>query len=43
VDFGESLERKALGRAAPSGLAVGEDHAYVALDGEPFLVRVEKP
>ena len=43
VDFGESLERKALGRAAPSGLAVGEDHVYVALDGEPFLVRVEKP
>lgn len=42
VDFGRALAREDLERAEPSGLAVGEDNLYVTLEGEPFLLQVEK-
>lgn len=43
VEFDRYLDRKALERAEPSGMAVGEDHVYVTLAGKPFLVQIEKP
>lgn len=43
VDFDRSLDREALKRAEPSGLAVGEDALYLTLEGEPVLVQIQKP
>ncbi len=43
VEFDRFLDREVLERAEPSGLAVGEDRVYVTLEGEPFLVQIEKP
>ena len=43
MEFDRFLDRGALKRAEPSGLAVGEKSLYLTLEGEPFLVQVEKP
>lgn len=42
VNFDESLERESLKKAEPSGIAVGKDNLYLTLEGEPFLVQIEK-
>ena len=43
VEFDRFLDREALERAEPSGLAVGEKNLYLTFEGEPFLVQIEKP
>ncbi len=42
VNFDKSLGQEALKKADPSGVAVGEDNLYLTLQGEPFLVQIEK-
>ncbi len=41
VEFGG--ERGSLSDAIPSGVAVGTDNVYVTLEGEPYIISVEKP
>ncbi len=43
VEFDRFLDREALKRAEPSGLAVGEKNVYLTFEGEPFLMQIEKP
>lgn len=41
VEFSEA--RKSLAGAAPSGVTVGAERAYVTLEDEPYVISVEKP
>lgn len=43
VEFGPILQGENLEGSKPSGLAVGEETAYLTLEGEPYLLLVEKP
>ena len=43
LEFDRFLDREALERAEPSGLAVGGKNLYLTFEGEPFLVQIEKP
>lgn len=43
VDLGSLLAREGARPAGISGIAVGEERVYVALEGEPYLLSVEKP
>lgn len=43
VEFGPILQGENLEGSKPSGLAVGEGTVYVTLEGEPYLLLVEKP
>ncbi|MGA9312016.1 MAG: hypothetical protein WBV74_16850 [Pseudonocardiaceae bacterium] len=43
IDFRTALPSNALRNAPLSGLAVGTDRIYLALQGQPYLVSVAKP
>ncbi len=43
MEFGPTLQGENLEGSKPSGLAVGEGTVYVTLEGEPYLLLVEKP
>jgi hypothetical protein len=43
VEFGPILQGENLEGSKPSGLAVGEGTVYLTLEGEPYLLLVEKP
>lgn len=43
VKLGPILEEESLGEAVASGLAVGEENIYVTLEGEPYVLLIEKP
>ncbi|MDP9474337.1 MAG: hypothetical protein M3R38_01325 [Actinomycetota bacterium] len=43
VDFRESLEDEALKSAPVSGMAVGEENVYLTLEGQPYVLSVDKP
>ena len=43
VEFIPILHGENLEGSKPSGLAVGEGTVYVTLEGEPYLLLVEKP
>jgi hypothetical protein len=43
VDFRPLLRERGLGAARVSDLAVGDQHVFLALAGEPHLLRVRKP
>lgn len=43
VKFGPILQGENLEGSKPSGLAVGGVTVYVTLEGEPYLLLVEKP
>jgi hypothetical protein len=43
MEFGPILQGENLEGSKPSGLAVGEGTVYVTLEGEPYLLLVEKP
>ena len=43
VDFRESLEDEALRRAPISGMAVGKENVYLTLEGQPYVLSVDKP
>lgn len=43
VNFGRLLEEEGVRPEGISGLAVGSEDVYVAFEGEPYLLSVEKP
>lgn len=43
VELGPLLAQEDLQEARPSGLAVGAEDVYVTLEGEPYVLLVEKP
>ncbi len=43
VEFGPILQGESLEGSKSSGLAVGGGTVYVTLEGEPYLLLVEKP
>ena len=43
VDFREPIEDEALKSAPVSGMAVGEENAYLTLEGQPYVLSVDKP
>ena len=43
VKLGPILEEESLGEAVASGLAVGEENIYVTLEGEPYVLLIERP
>lgn len=43
VSFKDSLEQEALENADPSGVALGEESVYLTLDGEPYMLQIERP
>lgn len=43
IDFGRLLEEKGVEPEGISGMAVGTEEVYLALEGEPYLISVKKP
>ncbi len=43
IDYRAALPGERLEKAPLSGLAVGDDHVYLTLKGEPYVVSVGKP
>ena len=43
VELGPILEEESLGEAVASGLAVGEHNVFVTLEGEPYVLLIERP
>lgn len=43
VDFREPLQDEALRRAPISGMAVGEENVYLTLEGQSYVLSVDKP
>ncbi|WP_158546658.1 copper chaperone PCu(A)C [Halopolyspora algeriensis] len=42
IDFRTTLEQSGLGHARISGVAVGDDYVYLAVEGEPYVVKARK-
>lgn len=43
VELGPLVAQENIEEAEPSGLAVGEEDVYVTLEGEPYVLLIEKP
>ncbi|PLS86525.1 MAG: hypothetical protein CYG60_06775, partial [Actinobacteria bacterium] len=43
VDFREPIEDEALKRAPVSGMAAGKENVYLTIDGQPYVLSVDKP
>jgi hypothetical protein len=43
VEFGPLVAQEDLEQAEPSGMAVGGENVFVTLEGEPYVLLIEKP